>query len=84
MFDPFIEEEIIVDEVLVEESVYGGARRHRGRSGFQPGLGYGGGLGIDITDGDIVENFGDGLGVDLDTGQLEFDDGGFDTPVWQR
>ena len=39
------------------------------------------GLGIDVTDGDVVENLGDGLGVDLETGQLELDEGGFGIPL---
>lgn len=44
--------------------------------------GYGGpSLGIDVTDGDLVENLGDGLGIDLSTGQMEVDLGGFDFPI---
>jgi hypothetical protein len=55
--------------------------------GFFCGCGYGydelgmGGLGVDVTDGDLVENLGDGLGVNLDTGQVELDEGGFDFPL---
>lgn len=64
MFDPFIEEEIIEDEMLF------GTRRRRGSSGFRPG--YGGGLGID-NDGDLVENFGNGFGIDLETGEPEIE-----------
>jgi hypothetical protein len=38
------------------------------------GGGYAGpGLGVDIGDGDLVENLGDGLGVDLATGDLELE-----------
>jgi hypothetical protein len=32
------------------------------------GYGMGNGLGVDVTDGDLVENFGDGIGIDLSTG----------------
>jgi hypothetical protein len=31
------------------------------------------GLGIDVEDGDVVENLGNGLGIDLATGELEFE-----------
>jgi hypothetical protein len=31
------------------------------------------GLGIDVTDGDLVENLGGGLGIDLETGDLELE-----------
>jgi hypothetical protein len=41
-----------------------------------------GGLGIDITDGDLVENIpGTDLGIDLETGQLELNLGGIDIPL---
>lgn len=49
--------------------------------GLNRGYGMGGGLGIDVTDGDLVENIGGGLGIDLSTGQVELDLGGFDIPV---
>ena len=45
------------------------------------GYGFGGGLGMDVTDGDLVENLGNGLGIDLETGQLEENIGGFDFPI---
>lgn len=46
------------------------------------GYGMGGpSLGIDVTDGDLVENLGNGLGIDLATGGLELNIGGFDIPL---
>ena len=66
MFDPFIEEEIIEDEVL-----FGGlGRRQRGASGFGPRLE------IDPFNGDLVEDFG-GVGIDLNNGDPTIDVGGF-------
>lgn len=36
--------------------------------------GFGGsGLGVDLGDGDLVENLGDGLGIDLETGDVELE-----------
>jgi len=58
-----------------------------GRRGYGYGSSYGspylnGGLGIDITDGDLVENIpGTDIGIDLETGQVELDLGGFDIPL---
>ncbi len=40
-----------------------------------------GDFGIDVTDGDLVENLGDGIGIDVRTGQLEEDFGGIDVPL---
>jgi hypothetical protein len=41
-----------------------------------------GGVGIDLADGDLVENLGDGIGIDLDTGQVEMEIApGFDIPL---
>jgi hypothetical protein len=31
------------------------------------------GLGIDVSDGDLVENFGGGFGIDLMDGDLEYE-----------
>ena len=40
------------------------------------------GLGIDVEDGDLVENLGGGLGLDLETGQLELEIApGLDIPL---
>jgi hypothetical protein len=58
-----------------------GYGRHGYRQPYDPFYPNQAGLGIDVTDGDIVENLGDGLGIDLDTGQVEVDFGGFDFPL---
>ena len=50
----------------------------RPRFGARPGAH----LGIDVTDGDLVEDFGNGIGIDLDTGQVELEVfPGFDIPL---
>lgn len=36
--------------------------------GYEPDV-----LGIDVTDGDLVENFGGGFGIDLMDSDLEFE-----------
>jgi hypothetical protein len=59
LFD-FVEE--IAEDIAVADAFDSGYRR-------------GAGLGIDVRDGDLVENFGDGLGIDLETGQLEVEIG---------
>jgi hypothetical protein len=48
--------------------------------GYNP---FGGGLGIDLTDGDLVENIpGTDLGIDLETGEIELDLGFGDVPIF--
>lgn len=40
-------------------------------------------IGIDVTDGDIVEDLGNGFGIDLETGELELEIApGLDIPIW--
>jgi hypothetical protein len=64
----------VIEEIVVEEEIL------TGFGGY--GRGYGGpSLGIDVTDGDLVENLGGGIGIDLETGQVEADFGGLDVPL---
>lgn len=50
--------------------------------GYDP-YGYGPHIGIDVTDGDIVEDLGNGFGIDLETGELELEIApGLDIPIW--
>lgn len=51
--------------------------------GYDP-YGYSGPhIGIDVTDGDIVEDLGNGFGIDLETGELELEIApGLDIPIW--
>lgn len=62
--------EEVIEEVAIAETLNPGYGS-RGRGPH---------LGMDMRDGDLVENFGNGLGVDLKTGQIEFEIGnsGFD------
>jgi hypothetical protein len=62
----FDDVEEIIEDVAVAEAV-SQPRRH--------GYGSGAGLGVDIQNGDLVENLGNGLGIDLQTGQLDLEIG---------
>lgn len=66
-------EEVLEDvaEVAIIDSVVGGAGHNRHRSGYSNGPS----IGVDVRDGDLVENFGNGMGIDLATGDLEFEIG---------
>lgn len=44
-------------------------------NGYGRGYNRGPHLGIDMRDGDLVEDFGNGIGIDLSTDQIEFEAG---------
>lgn len=63
----FDDVEEIIEDVAIAEAVSQPRRRH--------GYGSGAGLGVNIQNGDLVENLGDGIGIDLNTGQIDLEIG---------
>jgi hypothetical protein len=63
----FDDVEEIIEDVAIGAAVSQPRRHH--------GYGSGAGLGVNIQNGDLVENLGDGIGIDLNTGQIDLEIG---------